>query len=47
MSDLRRLRTVATSALVAMTALYIVVKGLEPHCFVEGYVAAFDEVWGQ
>src|SRR5512141_1962955 len=41
MSDLRRMRMIATSALAAMAGLYILARSLEHHALVWGYVAAF------
>lgn len=43
MSDLKRMRLIATSALAAMAGLYILAKSLEPHAHFWSYVAAFAE----
>lgn len=43
MSDLKRMRIIATSALAAMAGLYILARSLEHHALFWGYVAAFAE----
>jgi uncharacterized membrane-anchored protein YjiN (DUF445 family) len=43
MSDLKRMRIIATSALASMAGLYILARSLEHHALFWGYVAAFAE----
>ena len=43
MSDLKRMRIIATSALASMAALYILARSLEHHALFWSYVAAFAE----
>lgn len=43
MSDLKQMRMIATSALVAMAGLYILARSLAHHAVFWGYVAAFAE----
>ncbi|MEI8190508.1 MAG: DUF445 domain-containing protein [candidate division NC10 bacterium] len=43
MSDLKRMRIIATSALVLMAVLYILARSLEHHALFWSYVAAFAE----
>jgi uncharacterized membrane-anchored protein YjiN (DUF445 family) len=43
MSDLKRMRMVATGALAAMAGLYFLARSLEHHSLFWGYLAAFAE----
>ena len=40
MSDLRRMRMIATGALILMAGVYVAAKILQQHAAVWGYVAA-------